>query len=207
VTDRAAILRRRAFFVTSALSSLTGLGCDKDRAPAPVPSVDTTTPPTSVATATAAPSAASSATPPPQDMPSLDVPSGVNETATEHYRQLGVVVPRLHAELDAIEAEFRKFCEPATKACDGDWADLAKRLARFDDERRSMPPRCGGESDDAKAYMAHQRAHDELLGQRRKALDERVASWLDEAGRARWQASLAAAAIPRPCLRFRCDPW
>lgn len=211
--DRAAILKRRAFFVSSALTATLGgssLGCQQEKA-APGPEPRSVLVPETVETSapTAAPPSPDPApTPPKEDGPPLDIPDDVSDAARPHYEGLARDVPKIHAELDAAAERLATRCPIDDAACDAHWESIARHLAKAKDALSHLGPRCPGSSKDAKRLEERLAMHASALRARIARLEERAASQLaDEAAKQRWQTHQRAAAIPRPCLKFACDEW
>lgn len=131
--DRATILRRRAFFVTSAVAAL-GSCARTTTPPAPAaPSVvsvpaadpDAGEPETDAAL----PSPADAATH--SDAPPLDVPAGVSETARQKYERLASVMTRAYRILDEIDAELPN-CSILDASCEPRFRKIADKLHELD---------------------------------------------------------------------------
>jgi hypothetical protein len=207
--DRAAILRRRAFFVSSALAALGSCG---PTTPAVEP------PPTEVSVPRAAEDAGESdATLPPSDrdasrsdVPPLDVPAGVSDTARENYERLASVMTRAYAILDQIQADLPS-CSILDAGCRPRYRRVADKLHELDGLFQRLFV-CEGSSEEAKAYAARERAHEAYYRARRTKIETELESRLEKGGapaRARWQEQREQAyqAAPHPCLKFGCPDW
>jgi hypothetical protein len=210
--DRRAILRRRTFFVTSALAALGSCGRPATPAADPEPENVVTVP---VAEDDAGEVAES---PPPADrdaaadgdMPPMDVPDGVGEIAKRNYENLYRVMKESHRLLGEIEAALPK-CNVLDKACEPRFAALANKIQEMDELMSSLRA-CGGSSAEAKAYREREVAHFRHLAERKgKALAEidRALAPGGSSAKDRWLALVQAAeaANPRPCLKYACPDW
>lgn len=214
--NREAILRRRAFFVTSAIGAL---GCSPEQSSRPPPTTAAPTanevqvPATPEPTASVdsdAPAPPPRATPDAGAMPSLDVPPGVSEVAQGHYEDLARDVPRLHNELDGLEKLVPDACAIGEARCDAAWRKLADGLWQFQRELWRLGPRCGGSSEDAKAFGERLQAHRQHLEKRRDDIVARVQGQLAESSdKQRWDKHQLEArkAAPQPCLKYACPEW
>ena len=203
--DRAAILRRRAFFVTSALSA-TLAGCPPERpVPQPDPPVATVEPgsgplPTAATTG--------SAPEPTAKLPPLEVPDDVSDAARAHFEGLVRDVPPIHQELDAAAKELSNPCPIEEAACKEHWEKIAGHLAQAKDALADLGPRCPGSSEDAKRFDEVLAAHTAVLRGRLERLEREIARELaTEPEKAQWKQFSEAAAVPRPCLKFACEDW
>lgn len=212
-SDRLQILRRRAFFVSSAL---TALGCNTPGRPAEAQPLST--PPITepdaggvdVPEVGPAPSASSSADPRPEDDPDLATPAGVSEAASEHYASLRASVLSIRSQIDALGDSLPDACKITDQACDLQWRKLAEELLGIDRSIRRLPPRCGGSSADAKAYFEHRDRVTEHLRERLAALSKRISALVGTAQeKQRWETHQrdAVEARPEPCLKFACTDW
>lgn len=223
--DKEAILRRRAFLVSRTFSQVltatasqvlaaTALtGCPQEPGPQ-LPATGSTTPVASVPSTDAGTlpagsgSASVSPEPPRAEIPPLDVPGDVNDTAKGHFQDLARNVPLIHAELDAADKLARSLCDIEDAACDGTWSALAGHLAKARDMGYDLGARCTGSSDDAKRYDASLSRHRAAIGKRVDAIQARIDAVLDnDAKKTKWAGHSAKAAIPRPCLKYACDDW
>ena len=217
--DKRQILRRRAFFVSSALGAL---GCTPAEAPsgagtAPSPATNDVPIPSATTPGEATSDAGvDDASPPPRveagasEMPSLEIPSGINKVAVGHYQNLQRDVPALHARLDELEELIPDACAIGEARCDAAWRRLADGL--WDLQRRlwRLGPRCAGSSEDAKAFNERLQAHRQLLERRQKQIVDTVTQGLSAtADRERWEKhqTEARAASPQPCLKYACEDW
>jgi hypothetical protein len=206
--DKSAILRRRAFFVGSALTAAL-TGCPKDPGPQPgvkptvgvEPEASTELPaPTGVVTVGSAE--------PGEKMPSLEVPSDVSATARENFTALAAEVPPIHKELDEASAALDGICDIHDASCNDAWLAVAKHFGRIDVQMDNLAPRCPGSSADAKRFEQRLAEHRAYIQKRRRAIEARIAAAAkDSAGEAKWKDHLAAAVVPRPCLDFSCKDW
>ncbi|MCC6521127.1 MAG: hypothetical protein IT373_00565 [Polyangiaceae bacterium] len=206
---RAAILRRRALFVTSALGAL---GCAGPRpthaeggsAPSgAVVSVPTASGESPLVAATASPSTSPSspAPAPVGKLPPLDVPADVSDAARPYFEHLATAVPEVHAALDALPVP--RDCPIDKPACEAAWKELAAGLVELDERIGRLEPRCPGSSTDAQRFAQRLAAHRAHIAERRAALVAAVATT------ARWVAMFEAAeqAVPRVCLKYACRDW
>jgi hypothetical protein len=208
--DRAAILRRRAFFVSSAVAVLGS--CARTAPPAePTSPPEINVPegdPDAGATDAALPSSDRDA--PRADGPPLDVPAGVSETAREKYERLASVMTRAYGILDQIEADLPS-CSILDPSCEPRFRRVADQLNELDGLFQRFFV-CGGASEEAKAYGEREKAHQEHYRKRRAGIEGQIESELSkdgERGRARWDALRREAyqAAPFPCLKFACPEW
>jgi hypothetical protein len=205
-SERAAILRRRAFFVGSALTALTACPQQQQQSSgAPVVGVEPApagSQPESPAQPTSQPAAK------PAKMPSIEIPDGVGKVAHAHYEGLVGQVKRIHAELDAANQALDDACDITDPQCDATWQLVAKHLVRAEDMTQDLEPLCPGSSDEAKAFEARVAEHSAFIEGRREALKKRLQVLLQKgSARDRWAAHRAEAAVPRPCLDYSCDDW
>jgi hypothetical protein len=202
---REAILRRRMFFVSSALM-LTGCPQDPQQ-----PATGTSKPVATIPTvsASAVEPAPTSAPPAPTvTVPSLDVPADVSEVARSHFERLKEMVPQIHAELDAADKSLLARCSIEDAVCDPTWQSVAKNLAEARDLRADLPARCSGTSADAKRFEASLAEHLAAIDARLDGLEKRIEGLLNsDSKKAKWTAHVSGAAMPRPCLKYRCDDW
>lgn len=211
--DKKAILRRRTFFVTSALAALGS--CTKT----PPPTEPEPKPEQVVVVPEAESDAGETPQAPPEaerdasstgEMPPTDVPAGVGEIARRNYETLYRVMRAAHEHLKAIEAQTPS-CDVLDKACEPRFAALATKFVAIDEELSGMRA-CGGSSAEAKAYREREAAHLQYLGDRKKrALDEidRALAPGGTPAKERFKQLMqqAEAANPRPCLRYACPDW
>lgn len=209
--DRRRILERRAFFVSSALTVLTG--CPPDtQAPATgsatpavvatVPETDAGALPPATGSVSVAPAPAGSKV----EIPPLTVPDDVSPVAKSHFERLRAVVPKIHAELE--QAERASLCDIEDAACDPTWSAIAGHLAKAREERYDLPARCSGSSADAKRFEASLREHQRAIDKRTALIEARIAAALDsEPKKNKWEAHKAGASVRRPCLKYSCEDW
>ena len=208
---RAAILRRRALFVGSALAAA---GCTPNCNPKPTeePSTGKTGPPAPVVSVQPTPSAPEPTTtvepedPPPKTVsgrPSYDVPAGIVEEAKKRYDRLHKFMKESHERLDPVLVALPD-CK--LRACEPKYRQAATVLSELRKDQRLFYI-CPGKSDEAKAFQPHYAAHKKHLQERLDQLDAglRNASG-DEAA---YQALVEeiAASKPIPCLSFACPEW
>lgn len=213
--DRKAILRRRTFFVTSALAAIGS--CARTAPPATEPE---TQPEQVVVVPSAEPDAGevtTEAPPAPErdasnlgDMPPTDLPAKMGEIAKRNYETLYRVMKASHAHLTDIETTLPS-CNILDKACDAKFAAIATKFVAIDEELFGMRA-CGGTSAEAKAYREREAAHVKYLADRRKRAEDEIARILTPGGTQatdRWAAlkKQAQAANPQPCLRYACPDW
>ncbi|MCA9628813.1 MAG: hypothetical protein KC766_14140 [Myxococcales bacterium] len=216
-SDRAQILRRRAFFVSSAL---TALGCNSSGRPPegqPSSATEPTAPPTVRVPTPAGPTATTSATAPPAPeeeplgaAPDLSTPPGVSEITAQNYKSLREAVAEIRKQIDELGGSLPDACRITDQACDLQWRKLAEGLLDIDKSIRRLPPRCGGSSDEAKAYFVKRDAARDDLQARVAALGKRIRALVaTQAEQERWEAHQVAAkqANPEPCLKFACTDW
>lgn len=199
--------------MTSAVVALTG--CPPDSPPPQPPQGTSSAPPVTTVPSTdtgSLPPATGSASvepaPPTTKIPPLLVPDDVNDTAKSHFARLAAAVPKIHAELDGADKLTRDVCSIEDAACDGRWDQIATHLAKARDMTYDLGARCAGTSDGAKRFEKSLAEHRAAIEKRTKAIEARIEAALDsDAKRQKWQVHQGKAAIPRPCLRFRCDDW
>ncbi|MCE7892289.1 MAG: hypothetical protein DYH12_21735 [Sorangiineae bacterium PRO1] len=207
--DRAAVLRRRALFLGSTLAALGS--CQKGGVPAetaqgPVVAV----PEGEAEDAGVDPDAATLPTreagPRPRgNLPSLEIPAGISETARSNYENLVARMTRAHGVLDEIESMAPK-C--SMTACEDKWALVAKKLFELEDSFGFFYG-CEGSSEQAKAFAVRQKEHMDFYQARRKDVETWLTGLLGEQGWARLQELLEQErfANPRPCLSIACMDW
>ena len=204
--DKSAILRRRAFFVTSALAALGS--CTREPTPAVTPVVvPEPAPDAGVEAMDAAP-------PSPErdsgeaELPSLEPPEGVSEAAQRYYQTLASKTKAAHEALDRIERALPKACDFGSAGCEPTWRSLADA---FHDVERAMALYfvCPSESEDARAFKLVEKAHLDHLKQRRERVERAALERAGGANTARWEElkNQAAMAHPMPCLKFACPEW
>jgi hypothetical protein len=204
--NRAAILRRRALFVGSAL---TAIGCTPQTKEGPTA---TTAPPSAPVVSVAAPatSPAPSATVVPEEpapkvagMPGYDKPEGLSEAANGNYDRLHKFMKESHAMLAPLAAKV-----PSCKlsGCEDDYRKAATVLTELTKDLRLFYI-CPGKSAEGQAFEPHKSAHMEFLRKRMGELDQRLST---ASGNAEgWKAlrSEIAMSKPTPCLSFACPDW
>jgi hypothetical protein len=209
--DRKAILRRRTFFVTSALAAIGS--CARTAPPATQPEqlvvVPSAEPDAGEVTAEAPPAPERDASNL-DDMPPTDMPSNPGEIAKRNYETLYRVMKASHAHLTDIEMTLPS-CNILDQACDAKFAAIAAKLVEIDEELFGMRA-CGGTSAEAKAYREREAAHRKYLTDRRKRVEdeiERLAAKGGNGATERWVLlkKQAQAANPQPCLRYACPDW
>ncbi len=216
--DRAAILRRRKFFVSSTLlstlgSTLTACPPQKTETPGDDPAVKpTVSVPPSPPSATVMPTPTATAPGPSVDgnpeLPPVDVPNDVNETARRYFEGLKSTMELVADKLDQAEAQLKKACAIDRPDCDTHWQQVASRLAEVERRRGDLHPRCGGSSDDAKRYDERMKLHMAYIEERVKRIEATIAKQLDsDDDRKRWAEQQEKAVMPRPCLKYSCSDW
>lgn len=207
--DRKTILRRRAFFVTSALAALGG--CARG---SPANQPDNTV---QVPESTDDPVESDASTGPPRQpnptgragMPPTDIPGGVTPRTHAYYENLYDVVESFHAHVDTIEASMSR-CKGFDEACEKqELPRIAKALNGIDDVLERLHA-CGAKSDEAKAYMERESAHLRFVGQRRETMEQKLGELLAPGGKAaeaKLKSLREAGAVPRPCLEYACPEW
>lgn len=208
---RAAILKRRALFVGSALAAAgcTPNGNAKPTEEPPTGQTGPTAPVVSVAPAPSAPQPTTTTKPeepPPKTVagrPSYDVPEGVSDEAKKRYDRLHEFMKESHARLDPALATLP---DCTLRACEPRYRQAATVLADLRKDQRLLYI-CPGKSDEAKAFQPHYEAHKKHLQERLDLLDNslRKASGDEKA----YQALVAEIAMskPIPCLSFACPDW
>ncbi len=209
-SHRRTILERRLFFVSSALTALTG--CPRGTEPSATGPDASATAVASAPAPSAAPTSASSAVvvapAPSVAVPAVTVPDDVSDTAKGHFERIKRLAPEIHAELDLAEKATEGLCAIDEAACDASWEAVATHLAKARDRMQSLDSRCGGSSEDAKRFQTALEEQERVINQRIKSLEDRIQAALgSKAGRDAWRAHQEKAAIPQPCLKFRCDDW
>lgn len=207
--DRNTILRRRAFFVTSALAVLGG--CARGGT-ANQPDNTVQVPVAQDESARADAGAEPSRQPNPDaraGMPATDVPDGITPRTRANYENLYDVVSKFHAYVDSIEAGIGR-CQGLDERCDKtELPQIATALNGIDDTLERLHA-CGAKTDEAKAYMERENAHVRFIGQRRSAMEEKLKQLLAPGGaaaEARLKSLREAGAVPRPCLEYACPEW
>jgi hypothetical protein len=212
--SRETILRRRKFFVSSALgSAITVLTACPQQSNHQANQQTTSQTPVASVPAVGSSGVPEPAPPAPEPgpkvaLPPLDVPAGVSDVAKGHYERLAQVVPEIHGHLDAAEAAIPSLCQIDDPKCSHAWSQIATHLANAEDRRSDLSPRCSGSSADARAFDERLALHDKAIGDRMASIQRRLDEILKTAEhRKRWEEQRAAAAVPQPCLKFRCDDW
>lgn len=210
--DRDVILKRRMFFVTSTLSLL---GCPQENT-AP-PAVSPTTPVASVPQTDSGPlpsgpqPAEPSPVPPDKatKLPPLDIPSDASDTAKRHYEWQATAIPKIHKDIDQLDALTTSLCDIDDTACDKTWGDVAKLIIKIKEQRKDLEPRCGrGTTADAQRFNERLDAHLAAIDKRLAPIQQRLDQKLDTAARRnKWKAHQDANAPPRVCLKFACPVW
>jgi hypothetical protein len=205
---RAAILRRRAFFVGSALTALTGCPqpSETPRKADPVVGVE----PESASASLPAGSGVSttSSSTPASKMPSLEIPQDAKGAALAHYQTLAKRVPAIHVDFDAASSALSGICDITDPKCDDRWLKVAKHIAAADEAHFDLAPRCPGTSKQAKAYEKRLAEHQAFIADRKKAIEGRINALLqDAAAQSKWKVHKASASVPRPCLDYACSDW
>jgi hypothetical protein len=202
---RALILRRRAVFVTSALAAT---GCQPN---GKEPDVGTTAPTTPVVSVASSPKPAAPVPtvepvdPPPKDpgRPGYDIPDGVSEEAKKRYERLHRFMKESHAKLDPVLSDLPDCtlakCEPKYQVAATVLADLRKDLRLF--------YICPGQSDEAKAFQPHYKAHQKHLHDRLEKLDAELEKASGDADGYHALLKQIAMSKPVPCLSFACPDW
>ena len=204
---RAAILRRRAVFISSALTALSGCpGGNQPKEPEPQPtSVVPVEPPGT--SSLPEPDGSAATVPSGPKLPPLDIPGGVTPRAKELYEQLAATIPGIHEQLDAADKRLSVACDITSSGCD-DWAAIAKTLAEVRDQTDDLYPRCAGSSYDAKQVQSRINKHTDFIRRRIQALEERIDRKLDSDAEVKaWERTQRDNAIPRPCLKYACEDW
>lgn len=206
--DRAAILRRRAFFVGSALTALTG--CPKQESPQqekpPVVGVD---PASSASTPSPHPVSPPPVPPEPAGkMPSLAIPPDAKGVVRQEYERIANDVPRIHAELDGASQALGTICDITDPKCDAAWMKVAKHLAQAENLIFDLAPLCPATSVPGKAFEARLHEHQNHIDDRKKGLSQRIDALLNsDKAKLAWKTHKAKAAVPRPCLDYGCGEW
>lgn len=207
--DRAAVLRRRALFLGSALTALAS--CEKGGVPpetskGPVVAVPEGVP------EDAGPEPDAGSLPvtdggrkPKAGMPSLEIPDGLSERAKSNYEHLVARMKTVHAILDDVEAGAPK-CGIA--GCEDRWQPIAKKWFDLDDAFRFSYV-CPGSSEQAKAFGVRRQEHMDFYQARRKEVQDWLQQKLGDAGWTRFEELVQKEQLanPRPCLSFACMDW
>lgn len=207
--DRKMILRRRAFFVTSALAALGG--CARgSTANQPGNTVE-------VPVATEEPVGSDGGAEPPRQpnpntragMPPTDIPDGVTPRTHAYYETLYDSMAKLHSHLDTIEASIGR-CKGLDRECEkNELPQIANAMNGIDDALERIQS-CGGKSPEARLYLVRETAHLQFFGQRRGSMEEKVKQLLAPGGadaEMRLRGLREAGAVPRPCLEYACPDW
>ncbi len=213
--DRSAILRRRAFFVSSAMAALgacTRTPPAEPEAPTPrVVSVPSVPQDAAVSSEDApAPESTADAAPDSDVAPPLIMPAAVSDTARAKYEQLISTMTRAYRVLDEIEADMPS-CGISSAKCAPSYRRIATKLHELDGMFQRMFV-CGGSSPEAKSYEDLARAHQRHYEKRRSNIQQRIDALLaadGESGKTLWQDFRRDAfqAAPHPCLKFGCPDW
>ncbi len=209
--DRETILRRRTFFVTSALAALSS--CARTAPPPDQPSTSVVSIPQSdddagaVAVEPPAPDRDAQAA---TNSPPFDIPNGVSDTARQNYDVLYSAMRDVYRLLDEAEADLPS-CNILDAACEPRFARVADKLQEMG-ERLSRLRICGGSSAEAQTFGERQTAHFSHYQERRSALEAEIQHRTAEGGKAadeRWAKAQEAArsAHPTPCLKYGCPDW
>lgn len=208
--DRKTILRRRAFFVTTALAAL---GCAR-----PAAHADESGNTVRVPSATSEPAGADAGEPPERTpapdaragIPPTDIPDGVKPFTRSSYEHLYKVMADLHGHFDSIEASMGRCKKGFDKDCEKtELPQIAKTLNAIDDTLERIHS-CGGSSPEAKVYMLREAAHLKFAQDRRGRMDGALKQLLATGGAAAENSLKTlreAGAVPRPCLEYACPDW
>jgi hypothetical protein len=208
--DRRTILRRRAFFVTSALAAL---GCAR-----PATHADQSGNTLQVPSTPSEPAGSDSSQPPDRTpapnaragMPPTDVPDGVKPFTRSSYEHLYDVMAAFHGHIDSIEASIARCTNGFDKSCQtNELPQIAKTLNAIDDTLERIHS-CGGSSPEAKAYVLREAEHLRFAQDRRTRMEESLKQLLATGGAAAENSLKTlrdAAAVPRPCLEYACPDW
>jgi hypothetical protein len=216
--DRSVILSRRALYLGSTLAVLSSCarsGGEPREPEAPstnvvVPNVDEEDA-GEVATADAEPPQRSDDPKRRPGMPSLEIPSGVNDVARGNYERLATQVTEAHDLIDQIENGLPS-CAVTDQSCEITWRRIAEKRDLLGERRFSFSHVCKGSSADAKAFEAREAEHRTFILQRLAALDKLLADTVASAGKAgtlEWERIQADVRRdkPRVCLSFACVDW
>lgn len=207
--DRKTILRRRAFFVTSALAALGGCA---QGSPANQPDNAVHVP-----DALQDPVESDAAAEPPRQpnpntragMPATDIPDGVTPRTRAYYETLYEAMAKLHVHVDTIESSLAR-CTGLDKECErNELPQIASAMNGIDDALEHIQS-CGGKSPEAKAYLVREAEHLQFFAQRRGSAEEKLKQLLAPGGpdaELRLKKLREAGAVPRPCLEYACPEW
>lgn len=210
--DRSAILARRAFFVSSAMSAIS---CS--------PAADTATPgvsgtPTQMPSATSSASAISSAKPP-SDVPfqeamvdapprgaSKDLPDGIREEAEELEKRLATTYDAV-AKVWGLKVDL---CDAAQPNCKDAWRALGDGFQTARDAVRDLVGRpCGQWYGTLGTLSKRRNAHQLFLTQKLDELEERYAALalsMSPQGEQVWRGIAANTKVPPPMPCLKCMP-
>ena len=204
---RAAILRRRAAFVGTALAAC---GCTPSASDGATTSTSpvVTLPTASGEPAPVEPSTTASGVPvvPADQLPPYLMPSGISAAAKAHYERLNTTMQRVHGLLDSIDKDLPSCDLLKGGACEEAFGSIADRIHEVD-RSLSFFHVCPGSSDDAKAYQSHHDAHLAFVRDRFARVKAAVAAAAGEQGADTWAKVQADHAQPHPCLSFACPDW
>lgn len=207
--DRETVLRRRAFFIGSALSIA---GCGPSAQPAEPPpqpvavdAPDDTAPAPSTSATAAVPDRPDA---PPDNAagPDMTIPDGVSDEMRKNYERLNA---RTKAAGDRITGARERLPTCMVNECAKDWQALAEWLnppgRKFDSFM------CGkAVSDEGKQFDIRMADHNKWIQAQNAALQEAIASKLTSDGhRKQWEQFQddARNAKPNVCLKFACPDY
>ena len=212
--DRDHILRRRAFYVGSALSLA---GCTPA---AQEPATPRTEPaPVAVAAEPEPTSAAAPASPPPRaetpaptgGPPPTDIPEGVPDKIRSMYESLYRHAARGQKEIARVAGTIPT-CTIGSPGCDAAWKKFAAEQLVLKDVASSPDGPCDtAVTPEGKVYEKRRNAHVAYLDSLTARLEADVVSLVSgtPGGPKRWEAykEQARLANPEPCLNFACPEY
>ncbi len=195
---RAAILKRRALLLGSALAALGGAGStgcppagQQESSNAPIVGVASIDGGATLPDPTGEHHAGRPIKPK-ETMPPLVVPEGVQGVARSMYEHLNKKVPPIHAKLSLLEKVERGLggCSILDAKCEERWKSLSKEYAAVSGATDGLRPRCPGSSEAAQQYSAHVGEHQAFLRKRQERLLKRIQNRLKKDGEgalAKWR--------------------
>lgn len=168
MSDRRAILRRRALFLASGVALLS---CGPSK-PGPLGKVEA-----------------------PAQMPPLEPLAGAPDRVARELLPWLQVIELAHSRIDSAEAELPRGCDITDPECEGRWIDFSEWRESALNIIEGIPeaPPCRGTSDDARAHDERWLEHLAYLAKRMADLDRAIADELSKsnAGERVWNEMLA----------------
>ncbi len=207
--DRETVLRRRAFFVGSALSIA---GCGPSAQPAEAPpqpvAVDAPDDPAPTPTASTTGEVPDRPDAPPDNAagPNMAIPEGVSDDMRRNYENLNA---RTKAAGDHVKGALARLPKCGISECLDDWKALAAWLNP--EARKHGGFMCGSAvTDEGKQFDIRMEQHAAWLSAQKVTLQQAIEAKLTSDGeRKRWEqlTDEARNAHPSVCLKFACPDY